>query len=71
MAKQASDAKKASDASAPVVGSGKRPRGRPKKIQGSGRRGRPKGSKNKRIKGGNIIGDIGHTFADRYWKYNG
>ena len=40
----------AKNAEAPVVGSGKR-------------RGRPKGSKNKGIKGGNVFGDIGHTFA--------
>ena len=37
-------------ASTPVVGSGKR-------------RGRPKGSKNKGIKGGNILDDIRHSFA--------
>ena len=37
-------------ASTPVVGSGKR-------------RGRPKGSKNKVKKGGNILNDIRHTFA--------
>ena len=40
----------AKNAEAPVVGSGKR-------------RGRPKGSKNKGIKGGNIFDDIRHSFA--------
>ena len=50
IAKKAEDAKKAEVASTPVVGSGNR-------------RGRPKGSKNKVKKGGNILNDIRHTFA--------
>ena len=49
IAKKNADAAAAAAAAAPVVG--------------SGRRGRPKGSKNKVKKGGNIFGDFKHSFA--------